>query len=126
MTEDTATAHQAADDGLTEVQVKLFTLARASRARGESMSGAAVVDTTGRSYSAAAVSLPHVRLSALALAVATAAAAGAEALADAVVVGGGEDDQPSAAEVFGDLAVSGAPLLVCAADRRILARWTAP
>ena len=45
--------------------LKIITLARSSRARVAASEGAAVRDETGRTYSAAAVALPSLRLSAL-------------------------------------------------------------
>lgn len=65
---------------------KLFALARAARARIGAAEGAAVRDETGRSYAAATVDRPNLRISALDLAVAQAAAAGAEGLEAALVV----------------------------------------
>jgi len=59
--------------------------------------GAAVRDETGRTYTAAAVALPSLQLSALRLAVAMAVSSGAESLEAAAVV---SDSVPSA----GDLA----------------------
>jgi hypothetical protein len=61
-------------------------LARANRARARTSEGAAVRDTDGRSYSAASVDLPSLRLSALELAVAMAASSGVKGLEAAVVV----------------------------------------
>jgi hypothetical protein len=69
---------------------KLVTLARASRARSGAAEGAAVRDDTGRTYTAATVSLPSLSLSALRTAVAMAASSGAVTLAAAAVVR--EDD----------------------------------
>jgi 2-methylaconitate cis-trans-isomerase PrpF len=66
--------------------LKLITLARASRARVEAAEGAAVRDETGRTYSAATVTLPSLRLSALQVAVAMAATSGAMSLEAAAVV----------------------------------------
>jgi hypothetical protein len=66
--------------------LKLITLARASRARAEASEGAAVRDQTGRTYSAATVTLPSLQLSALRTAVAMAASSGAESLEAAAVV----------------------------------------
>jgi hypothetical protein len=68
---------------------KLVTLARAARARVGSAEGAAVRDETGRTYAAAAVALPSLRLSALALAVAMAVSSGASAVEAAALVGDG-------------------------------------
>ena len=67
--------------------LKLVTLARASRSRAGSAEGAAVRDDIGRTYAAAAVSLPSLRLTALQAAVAAAVSSGSDALDAAVVVG---------------------------------------
>jgi hypothetical protein len=66
--------------------LKLITLARASRARAEASEGAAVRDNTGRTYAAATVDLPSLSLSALEAAVAMAASSGAKNLEAAAVV----------------------------------------
>jgi hypothetical protein len=78
--------------------LKIITLARASRARVAASEGAAVRDETGRTYGAAAVALPSLRLSALRLAVAMASSSGAQKLEAAALVSDGELDP-------GDLAV---------------------
>ena len=72
------------------VDEKLFALARSARARVEAAQGAAVVDETGRTYSAVNVDLPHLTLSAVAAAVAVASGAGARSLTACVMVGGAE------------------------------------
>jgi cytidine deaminase len=64
---------------------KLLTLARATRARAGSPEGAAVRDTDGRTYAAAALNLPSLQLSATQVAVAMAASSGIRGL-EAVVV----------------------------------------
>ncbi|MEO9139132.1 MAG: cytidine deaminase [Jatrophihabitans sp.] len=66
---------------------KLVTLARSARARTHAAQGAAVRDGDGRTYVAATVDLPSLRLSALQVAVAMAVASGATALEAAVVLG---------------------------------------
>lgn len=71
---------------LSAEDAKLFTLARAARARVGADEGAAVRDGDGRSYTGVAVVQPSFRLSALQLAVASALAAGASTLEAAVVV----------------------------------------
>ncbi|HEY3632567.1 MAG TPA: cytidine deaminase [Jatrophihabitantaceae bacterium] len=76
---------------------KLVTLARSARARTGSAAGAAVRDTDGRTYVAAAVALPSLTLSALQVAVAMAASSGALGLEAAVVVGDNPDDAGAAA-----------------------------
>src|SRR5450759_4381630 len=65
---------------------KIITLARSARARVAAAEGAAVRDETGRTYAAAAVALPSLRLSALQLAVAMAVSSGAASLEAAVLV----------------------------------------
>ena len=78
--------------------LKIITLARSTRARVGAPEGAAVRDETGRTYTAAAVALPSLRLSALRLAVAMAVSSGARKLEAAALVSDGELDA-------GDLAV---------------------
>lgn len=65
---------------------KLVVLSRSAAARVGAPAGAAVRDQDGRTYAAATVSLPSLKLSALQLAVAQAVAAGAETLEAAAVV----------------------------------------
>src|SRR5207245_11046866 len=67
-------------EGLGEEDQKIVTLARSARARTGAAEGAAVRDETGRTYMAATVTLPSLRLSALRLAVAVAVSSGAAAL----------------------------------------------
>ncbi|GLZ39605.1 cytidine deaminase [Actinokineospora sp. NBRC 105648] len=89
---------------------KIVTLARSSRARTGAAEGAAVRDTDGRTYAAATVALPSLRLTALQAAVAAAVSSGAEGLeAAAVVTESGELDAASVAAVR-DL-TAGAPVL---------------
>jgi hypothetical protein len=76
---------------------KIVTLARAAKARVEAAEGAAVRDDTGRTYAAAAVALPSLRLSALALAVAMAVSSGATALEAAAVVS--DDSGPDGPDI---------------------------
>lgn len=66
---------------------KLVVLARATRARTRAAEGAAVRDTDGRTYAAATVDLPSLRLSALQVCVAMAHASGSRGLEAAVVLG---------------------------------------
>src|SRR5271166_4009153 len=80
--------------------IKIITLARSARARVAAAEGAAVRDETGRTYAAAAIALPSLRLSALHLAVAMAVSSGAASLeAAALVTDGGEPDQADLAAV---------------------------
>lgn len=71
--------------GLSAEDKKLVTLARATRARIGAEEGAAVRDTDGRTYAAATVALPSLRLSAVQACVAMAVASGSTGV-DAVVV----------------------------------------
>ena len=87
------------DSQLDPEDAKLITLARASRARSGTASGAAVRDETGRTYTAADVSLPSLNLSALRLAVAMAATGGATRLEAAAVVAEGDPDPDDLAAV---------------------------
>ena len=65
---------------------KLVTLARSARARTGAAEGAAVRDTDGRTYVAASVGLPSLKLSALQAAVAAAVSSGVEGLEAAAIV----------------------------------------
>ncbi|PZF80392.1 cytidine deaminase [Jiangella anatolica] len=73
-------------DPLDPEDAKILTLARSARARTGAPSGAAVRDADGRTYAAADVALPSLRLSALQLAVASAVSSGATGLEAAAVV----------------------------------------
>jgi hypothetical protein len=73
-------------EGLDAEDQKIITLARSVRARTGAAEGAAVRDETGRTYMAATVDLPSLRLSALRLAVAMAVSSGATALEAAALV----------------------------------------
>lgn len=64
---------------------KLVTLARATRLRAKAAEGAAIRDLDGRTYAAATVDLPSLRVSAVGAAIAMAVASGAQGL-EAVVV----------------------------------------
>lgn len=76
---------------------KIITLARSARVRVGSAEGAAVRDEAGRTYAAATVALPSLRLSALALAVAMAVSSGAGALEAVALVS--DSPGPSAADM---------------------------
>lgn len=78
-----------------EEDLKIITLARAARARVGAAEGAAVRDETGRTYAAAAVALPSLRLSALRLAVAMAVSSGAGTLEAAALVSTAEAPDPA-------------------------------
>jgi hypothetical protein len=88
--------------GFDAEDAKLVTLARATMARTGATQGAAVRDTDGRTYAAATVSLPSLRLSALQAAVAMAVASAAPGL-EAAVVFGGEPADPAGVSAVHDL-----------------------
>lgn len=71
---------------LSAEDAKLVTLARATRARTGAAEGAAVRDSDGRTYAAATVDLPSLRVSALGTCVAMAVASGSRGLEAAVVL----------------------------------------
>ena len=71
---------------LSNEDAKLVTLARATRARTGAAEGAAVRDADGRTYAAATVDLPSLRVSAVGVCVAMAVASGAKGLEAAVVL----------------------------------------
>lgn len=85
---------------------KLVTLARATRARTGAAEGAAVRDQDGRTYAAASVALPSLRLSALQVCVAMAVASGSRGLEAAVVLTEGDDvaadDRAAVRDLGGD------------------------
>ena len=73
-------------DPLDAEDAKLVTLARAARARTGAAEGAAVRDEAGRTYAAATVTLPSLRLSAFQAAVAAAVSSGSQDLAAGCVL----------------------------------------
>ncbi|ARQ70877.1 cytidine deaminase [Streptomyces marincola] len=104
---------------------KIITLARSARARNGVPEGAAVRDETGRTYVAATVALPSLRLSALRTAVAMAVASGATSLEAAAVVTEADalpDDDLAAVRDLGGPAV---PVLLAGPDGRPRATATA-
>ena len=84
---------------------KLVTLARSARARAGAAEGAAVRDDIGRTYAAATVALPSLRLSALQAAVAAAVSSGSDRLEAACVVSAEERLAPDDVAVLRDLDV---------------------
>jgi hypothetical protein len=90
-------------DGLGEEDQKIVTLARSARARTGAAEGAAVRDDTGRTYMAATVSLPSLRLSALRLAVAMAVSSGATSLEAAALVSEAVAPDPADLAAVADL-----------------------
>jgi hypothetical protein len=71
---------------LSAEDAKLVTLARATRARVGAAEGGAVRDGDGRTYAAASVDLPSLKLSALQVCVAMAVASGSRSLEAAVLL----------------------------------------
>lgn len=86
---------------------KLLVLARATRARVGAVEGAAVRDTDGRTYAAAAVSLPSLELGAVQVCVAMAFAGGSTGLEALVRHGGPGDLTRDEAAVLTDFAGDG-------------------
>ncbi len=86
---------------------KLVTLARATRARIQAAEGAAVRDTDGRTYAAATVDLPSLRLSAVQAVVAMAVAGGSSGVAACVVLGDAQELTEPDAAVLRDVAGPG-------------------
>ena len=85
---------------------KLVTLARATMARTRAAEGAAVRDLDGRTYAAAAVQLPSLRLTALEVCVAMAVSSGSAGLEAAVRLGDeAEPDLRAVHELGGDAVV---------------------
>ena len=96
--------------GLTPEDAKLVTLARSVRARTRAAEGAAVRDGDGRTYAAATVDLPSLRVSALGVAVAMAVSSGARGLEAAVVLTDADAIADGDLDVVRDLAGSGVTL----------------
>ncbi|MFD4540833.1 cytidine deaminase [Streptomyces bauhiniae] len=95
---------------------KIVTLARSVRARNGVPEGAAVRDSTGRTYAAGTVALPSLPLSALRTAVAMAVASGAESLEAAAVVSEAEAVPAEDLAAVADLGGAGTPVLLAGAD----------
>ena len=96
----------------------LLALARGARARIGASEGAAVRDSTGRSYAGATVRVGPLAVSALELAVLQAAAAGSGVLEAVLVVSDGDVDVTAARDLGG----AGVPVLICAPDGAVRAR----
>ncbi|MFF7987389.1 cytidine deaminase [Streptomyces sp. NPDC007901] len=103
---------------------KIVTLARSARARNGVPEGAAVRDSTGRTYVAGSVELPSLRLSALRTAVAMAVASGAESLEAAAVVSGADGVSAEDLAAVRDLGGPGTPVLLAGPDGEV--RLTVP
>jgi hypothetical protein len=108
-------------DELDPEDAKLVTLARSSRARAGTAEGAAVRDDTGRTYTAATVELPSLRVSALRAAVVMAASSGATGLEAAAVVGEGADVDAEDLAAVRDVGGAGTPVLRAGLDGALVA-----
>ncbi len=96
---------------------KLVTLARGARGRISAPTGAALRDTTGRTYSSGPVNLDHFTASAVALVVAQAAASGATGIEAVVLCASAESDLlDSDVLVVADAGGSGVPVSVVTAS----------
>jgi hypothetical protein len=100
---------------------KLVTLARSTRARTRAAEGACVRDQDGRTYAAATVDLPTLRLSAVQLAVAMAVTSGARGLEAVVVLGDTAVVDEHDLSVVRDLAGAGVPVHLAAPDGTVVA-----
>ena len=102
-------------DDLDPEDAKLVTLARSAMARGRTAAGAAVRDGIGRTYAAAGVELPSLRLSALQAAVAAAVSSGVEGLEAAAIVSAADDVDADGLAAVHDLTPS-APVHLAGPD----------
>ncbi|MFE4967802.1 cytidine deaminase [Streptomyces sp. NPDC056660] len=103
---------------------KIVTLARSARARNGVPEGAAVRDSTGRTYVAGTVELASLKLSALRTAVAMAVASGAESLEAAAVVTVADGVSTEDLAAVRDLGGPGTPVLLAGPDGAV--RLTVP
>ena len=94
------------DGGPAAEDAKLVTLARSARARAQAAEGAAVRDDSGRTYVAATVALPSLRLSAVQAAVAAAVSSGSDRLEAVAVVTVSDELADDDRAVLADLAVA--------------------
>ena len=109
-----------ADPDLQPEDAKLVTLARSARGRTGAREGAAVRDTDGRTYLAATVDLPSLKLSALQAAVAAAVSSGVEGLEAAVIVSGADAVEQEGLAAVHDLTPS-APVHLAGPDGSVRA-----
>ena len=95
---------------------KLLTLARSTRARTRAAEGASVRDTDGRTYAAASVDLPSLRLSAVQVAVAMAVSSGSQGLEAVAVLSDGAGLGDGDLDVVRDFAGAGVSVLLGTPD----------
>ncbi len=100
---------------------KLLTLARSARARTRAFEGACVRDRDGRTYAAATVDLPTLRLTAAQVAVAMAVASGATGLEAVVVLGEAAAVNEADLSVVRDFAGEGVAVHLAAPDGTLVA-----
>jgi hypothetical protein len=100
---------------------KLVTLARSARARTRAAEGAGVRDRDGRTYAAATVDLPSLRLSAVQVAVAMAVTSGATGLEAVVVLGDAAVVAETDLSAVRDFAGAGVPVHLAAPDGTVVA-----
>ena len=105
-------ADDAAGLGLDAEDAKLVTLARAARARAGATDAVAVRDVMGRTYSAVAVTLPSLALTACQSVAAAVVSSGGEAVEAAVVLTDSERVDDADLAVLSDLGASAVVLLV--------------
>jgi cytidine deaminase len=103
---------------------KLVTLARSTRARTRAAEGACVRDRDGRTYAAATVDLPSLRLTAAQVAVAMAVTSGATGLEAVVVLGDAAVLDEADLSVVRDFAGGGVPVHLAAPDGSVVASMT--
>ena len=103
---------------------KLVTLARSTRARTRAAEGACVRDLDGRTYAAATVDLPSLRLSAVQVAVAMAVTSGAAGLEMVAVLGDAAVLDEADLSVVRDFAGAGVPVHLAAPDGSVVASMT--
>ena len=96
---------------------KIVVLARSTRARVGAAEGAAVRDTDGRTYAAATVDLPSLRLTALQAAVAAAVSSGAPGLEAAALVTEADSADDESVAAVRELGPAATVLLADAAGR---------
>lgn len=95
---------------------KILTLARGTRARTRAAEGASVRDTDGRTYAAASVDLPSLRLSAVQVAVAMALSSGSRGLEAVAVLSDAAGIREEDLAVVRDFAGSGVAVLLGTPD----------
>lgn len=103
---------------------KIVTLARATRARVGAAEAACLRDTDGRTYAAANVDLPSLRLSAVAVAVGMAVSSGARGLEAAAVLAEDPSVSDSDLRALRDLGGAEVAVLVGSPDGTVRERLT--